>query len=173
MHDSPTRRPSLALARSGPGPALSLALVVVATVSSMVAAGWPHAPVLALLGLIASAFLGREVAAAYSGRVVFAPDALEIESGWWSGRIPRSALRLHEARRVRGFVRVHRKLGAELPGYAAGWYTLANGADALVHVTDDDRAVFVPTTLGHGVLLSPADPDAFLAALESAYRLRA
>ena len=55
--------------------------------------------------------------------------------------------------------------GTGLPGYQAGWFRLRNGEKALVYLTDRGRAVYVPTTAGYSVLLSPAEPDAFLAAL--------
>jgi hypothetical protein len=52
-----------------------------------------------------------------------------------------------------------------LPGYASGWFDLASGESALLYLTDRQRAVYVPTDLGFSLLLSPRDPDAFLAAL--------
>jgi hypothetical protein len=47
---------------------------------------------------------------------------------------------------------------------------LRNGEKALLYLTDRSRAVYVPTHDGYSVLLSPADPDAFLAALASMRR---
>jgi hypothetical protein len=63
-----------------------------------------------------------------------------------------------------------RTMGTGLPGYQAGWFRLRNGEKALLYLTDQARAVYIPTTLGYSVLLSPVDPDAFLAALRSAGR---
>ena len=60
-----------------------------------------------------------------------------------------------------------RTLGTGLPGYRAGWFRLRNGEKALVYLTDRNRAVYVPTTAGFSVLISPADPDGFVAALRS------
>jgi hypothetical protein len=58
-----------------------------------------------------------------------------------------------------------RTLGTGLPGYKAGWFRLGNGEKALVYLTDLERAVYVPTRAGYSLLLSPADPQAFLNAL--------
>ena len=59
-----------------------------------------------------------------------------------------------------------RTLGTGLPGYRAGWFRLRNGEKALLYLTDESRAVYVPTTAGYSVIVSPQDPDAFLAALK-------
>ncbi|WP_300163164.1 PH domain-containing protein [Solidesulfovibrio sp.] len=58
--------------------------------------------------------------------------------------------------------------GIGMPGLAAGWYKLGDGEKALVFVTDKTRAVYVPTRLGYAVVVSPGDPDRFLAALRRA-----
>jgi hypothetical protein len=57
-------------------------------------------------------------------------------------------------------------MGTGLPGYRSGWFRLRDGTRALLYLTDRSRAVLVPTTADYSVVLSPADPDAFLAALE-------
>ena len=48
---------------------------------------------------------------------------------------------------------------------APGWFRLKNGEKALVSLTDRHRAVYVPTSRGYALLVSPAEPDSFLAAL--------
>jgi hypothetical protein len=58
--------------------------------------------------------------------------------------------------------------GIGMPGLAAGWYRLGDGEKALVFVTDKSRAVYVPTRLGYAVIVSPGDPQRFLAALRRA-----
>jgi hypothetical protein len=58
-------------------------------------------------------------------------------------------------------------MGTGLPGYKAGWFRLRNGERALLYLTDRARAVYGPTSAGYGLLLSPAEPDAFHAALRS------
>jgi len=58
-----------------------------------------------------------------------------------------------------------RRLGTGLPGYAAGWFRLNNGERALVYLTRPTPVLYVPTTLGYSLLLSPQDPESLLAAL--------
>jgi hypothetical protein len=60
-----------------------------------------------------------------------------------------------------------RTFGTGLPGYRSGWFRLRNGERALLYLTDEARAVYVPTTAGYSVLLSPRDPDQFVAALRT------
>jgi hypothetical protein len=58
-----------------------------------------------------------------------------------------------------------RRLGTGLPGYAAGWFRLNNGERALVYLTRPKPVLYVPTTLGYSLLLSPQDPENLLAAI--------
>ena len=60
-----------------------------------------------------------------------------------------------------------RRIGTALPGYQAGWFRLRNGEKALLYLTDRTRAVYIPTTAGYSLLLSPADPDAYLSRLRA------
>lgn len=95
---------------------------------------------------------------------------LRIRGDWYGRTIPRHALRAAEARRVDlaaapEFRPRWRTWGTGLPGYQAGWFRLANNAKALVYLTDRQKAVYIPTVKGYSLLLSPADPDGFLAAL--------
>jgi hypothetical protein len=60
-----------------------------------------------------------------------------------------------------------RTVGTGLPGYRAGWFRLRNGEKALLYLTDTSRAVYIPTTAGYSVLLSPAQPDEFVSALRA------
>ena len=57
-------------------------------------------------------------------------------------------------------------MGTGMPGYQAGWFRLRNGDKALLYLTDRSKAVYVQTTDGFGVILSPSEPDNFLGALE-------
>jgi hypothetical protein len=56
-------------------------------------------------------------------------------------------------------------MGTGLPGYRAGWFRLRNGEKALVSLTDTHHVVYVPTSRGFALLLSPAEPDRVLAAV--------
>jgi hypothetical protein len=58
--------------------------------------------------------------------------------------------------------------GNGLPGYSSGWFKLADGEKALAFVTDRTHVVYVPTRDGYAVMLSVADPGAFLRSLQRA-----
>src|SRR5262245_59211359 len=117
--------------------------------------------------------LGAVTASVLSGRAArfeVSGEGLRLRGDMFGRLIPADQLRAMDARRVDfttepGLTPRRRTLGTGLPGYQAGWFRLRNGEKALVYLTDRSRAVYVPTTAGYGVLLSPAEPDAFLAAL--------
>jgi hypothetical protein len=100
------------------------------------------------------------------------PEGLRLRGDFYGRAIPRSELHAQSARRV-DFATMPeltprwRTFGTGLPGYQAGWFRLRNGEKALLYLTDRDRAVYIPTTAGYSLLLSPAEPDAFLAALRT------
>jgi hypothetical protein len=101
------------------------------------------------------------------------PTDLELHGDWYGRAIPMAAIRRAEVRRVDfaaepGLVPTRRSMGTGMPGYQAGWFRLRNGERALLYLTDKTRAVYVPTDAGYSLLLSPAEPEAFLAALRSA-----
>ncbi|HEV8550957.1 MAG TPA: PH domain-containing protein [Polyangiaceae bacterium] len=86
--------------------------------------------------------------------------------------IPRHALKVDEARIVNlthehRLAPVRRTMGTALPGYRAGWFRLADGEKALLYVTDDSRVVYLPTTQGYALLLSPLDPEGLLSSLRA------
>lgn len=112
------------------------------------------------------------VSGARASRFEISDDGLRLTGDWYGRLIPAAQVRAGDARRVdlaheRGMVPRRRTWGTGLPGYQAGWFRLQNGEPALLYLTDRARAVYVPTTAGYGVLLSPADPDAFLASLRT------
>lgn len=57
-----------------------------------------------------------------------------------------------------------RSNGIGLPGYQAGWFSLKNGRDGLLFLTDRGRVAVIPTRT-YTVLLSVEDPAAFVAAV--------
>lgn len=98
-------------------------------------------------------------------------EGLRLRGDLYGRLIPASALRSDQARRVDleatpELTPGRRTMGTGLPGYQSGWFRLRNGDRALLYLTDRSRAVYVPTTNGYGVLLSPTDPEAFLQALK-------
>ncbi len=101
------------------------------------------------------------------------PDALVVRGTLYGRRIAladldaAAATRLDLARES-GMRLRWRTNGVGLPGFQAGWFRLRNGRRALVFLSDTSRAVHVPTRLGYDLVVSPTDPDAFVAALRAA-----
>jgi hypothetical protein len=136
----------------------ALALLMVASIALLAGAG---------------VLFARSVRSARRARFMVSPAALTLEGDVWGRRLPLATLRVAEARVVdvdeeRTIAPVTRVWGTELTGYRAGWFRLRNGERALIYVTDPRRVAYVPTTSGHSVLLSVADPPAFIASLQRA-----
>jgi hypothetical protein len=102
-------------------------------------------------------------------------EGLRLRGDWYGRLIPANQLVPGAARRV-DFAQSHELLpgrkttGTSISGYQAGWFRLRNGDRALLYLTDRQKAVYVPTTEGYGVLLSPSEPEQFLSALNSLSR---
>jgi hypothetical protein len=99
--------------------------------------------------------------------IEIATDKLEIHGLLYGRSIPRSSLKVGDARRVNldtdsEFAPVKRTNGAGLSGLKYGWFQLKNGEKALVVLTDPKNAVYIPTTEGYVLLLSPNRSDEFL-----------
>lgn len=121
-----------------------------------------------VIGVLGSALLG-----ARGARFEVSPAGLRLRGDLYGRLIPMEQLRAESASRIDfettpDLRPARRTIGTGLPGYRAGWFRLKNGERALVYLTDDTRAVYVPTTEGYSVLLSPGEPDQFLAALRTA-----
>ncbi len=133
---------------------------------------WFLIPVLAIL-LGAMALIVTTVRGAHAASFEIVPEGLRLRGDLYGRLIPRAQLRVDLARRV-DLTRdtelrpTWRRMGTGLPGYQAGWFRLRNGDKALLYLTDRARAVYLPTTAGYSVLISPADPDGFLARLKGA-----
>jgi hypothetical protein len=126
--------------------------------------------VLLLLGGIA--VLVISVRGAHASRFEIRVDGLHLEGDLYGRFVPKTVLRLDGARRVDlahedGLQPKSRRIGTALPGYQAGWFRLRNGEKALLYLTDRTRAIYIPTTAGYSLLMSPADPDAFLSRLRA------
>lgn len=126
-------------------------------------------PVIVLVvvfGLLAASAIGSRSATFEVSR-----EGLRLRGDLYGRFIPSSTIHADRARRVDFEASPEltpglRTMGTGLPGYQSGWFRLRNGDRALLYLTDRSRAVYVPTTNGYGVLLSPADPEAFLLALK-------
>lgn len=94
---------------------------------------------------------------------------LAIKAGFYGTRLPVSDLRVDEAhtlspRDAGEHAARWRQNGIGLPGYQAGWFKLRNGDRAFLLMTSP-QGVAVPTRAGTWVVVSPARPAEFLAAL--------
>ena len=132
---------------------------------------WFLIPVLAIL-LGATVLLVMSVRGARVSSFEIRPDGLVLHGDLYGRFIPRAQLQVASARRVdltrdEGLRPKWRRMGTGLPGYQAGWFRLRNGDKALLYLTDRTKAVYVPTTAGYSLLLSPRDPDGFLSRLRA------
>lgn len=98
------------------------------------------------------------------------PEGLRIRGDIYGRLVPAASLVTTEAKEINLRTDAAHRLGMRtngvgLPGYASGWFRLGNREKALVFVTDTSRVVYVPTRDGYSILLSPAEPQAFLASL--------
>jgi len=130
--------------------------------------------VLGLLTLALGAFLGTLFLAG-PRMVTFevSEQDVRVSGGLYGRSIPRAALDVASARLVDrgaepGLAPRSRTNGIGLPNYQSGWFRLADGSRALLFVTDWAKAVALPTAEGYTLLVSPADPQAFLAAIRQA-----
>lgn len=131
---------------------------------------WVFGPVtILLLGLVALftyfAYAPKHVSFEVS------TEGLRIRGDVYGRLVPAASLVPEEAKYLDlTFDSAHRPAvrtnGTGLPGYQAGWFRLGDGEKALVFLTDRRQAVYVPTREGYSLLLSPADPQAFIASLQ-------
>lgn len=135
---------------------------------------WFFIPITALLvGVIV--MLALSLRGAHASRFEVSADSLRLRGDLYGRTIPRSALQLDLARRVDfalepGLLPKWKRVGTGLPGYQSGWFRLRNGEKALLYLTDRSKAVYIPTSSGYSLLLSPVDPDGLLRALRDRSR---
>lgn len=55
--------------------------------------------------------------------------------------------------------------GFSFPQREVGWFRLANGQDACVHIWKKSRALYIPKTDGRAIVLGLDDPEGMLASL--------
>ena len=125
-----------------------------------------------------TALLAFSLWSARHARFEVSPAGLRLRGDMYGRLVPAAALDLAHARAVdlgaeRALQPVARTNGVGLPGYRAGWFRLRDGERALLYVTDASRVAYVPTRAGYAVLLSVADPAAFIASLRRSPASRA
>jgi hypothetical protein len=120
-------------------------------------------PVVAVIGFAVVA-LGSAVVGSQRARFEAGDGGLVLHGDLYGRTIPRAAIvesgvRVVDLAREPALRPIRRTLGTAIPGYRSGWFQLANGEKALLYVTDERRVVYVPTTAGYSLLLSPTDPE--------------
>ncbi|MBF0345346.1 MAG: hypothetical protein HQL06_14085 [Nitrospirae bacterium] len=99
-------------------------------------------------------------------------DGLRIKGGLYGRHIPLGSLLVREAKvltidNASPICPVSRTNGIGLPGYAEGWFRLRDGSKALVFMARHMRVLYIPTTEGYALLLTPENPEDVLFALNS------
>ena len=127
--------------------------------------------VLTLIGV--TALLAKSFSGARNARFDVSAEGLRLRGDMYGRLIPAAHLRVAEARAVdlateRALQPTLRTMGTAVGGYSAGWFRLRDGERALLYVTDRHHVAYVPTTQGYSVLVSVADPAAFIASLQRA-----
>jgi len=98
---------------------------------------------------------------------IVSDEGLEIK-GCLYGRavskesIDKERVKIINLMREQDYRPVVRTNGVGLPGYLSGWFRLKNGEKALLFVTNQADVIYVPTSEGYCVLLSPSEPADFL-----------
>lgn len=130
-------------------------------------------PLLVLLLVIG--ILWASINGARNATFELSREGLRLRGDWYGRLVPADHLERGMARRIDWTMMPEltprrRTMGTGLPGYQAGWFRLRNGTRALLYLTDRSKAVYVPTTEGYALLVSPSEPDKFVAALNSGAR---
>lgn len=137
-----------------------------------------NAPLYFFLGLslflVALAALFGYIAVS-SGKVrcEVGPDGLRIRGDLYGRRLPLDIFYLDGARLLdltmdKPYQLVWRTNGTALPGYQSGWFKLRDGEKALVFLTAKRPVLYLPTSKGYAVMVSPQDPEGLLSALRRA-----
>lgn len=108
-------------------------------------------------------------------RIAVGPEGLRVHNPLFGREIPLSRIDAAGARRIDlarepDLAPKWRTMGVGLPGYQLGWYRLQNGDKALLFVTRPGEVVYIPTRDDYALMVSPKDPEAFLASLRTAGR---
>lgn len=130
---------------------------------------WLAVPILSI-AVAGIGVFAYSLSAARTARFEVSSEGLRLRGDFYGRLIPARSLRLENARAVDlrnepTLEPVLRTAGTAISGYRAGWFRLRDGERALLYVTDPTHVAYVPTSDGYSVLLSVADPAAFLASL--------
>lgn len=126
--------------------------------------------VVAVILLVAAAFLAAVAVSTRSGRVELTDAGIAIHSAFYGRTIPWSSvfadrampLDLTRSPEHEPSIRTN---GIGLPGYNAGWFRLRNGSNALAFITDRHSVACVPTR-DFVLLVSLGEPVSFVEAVK-------
>lgn len=102
-----------------------------------------------------------------NSKVIVEGDRIKLVGDLWGRSVPLSKLDLKQAKitdleKDSPYRPKWRTFGTGLPGYASGWFKLANKEKALLYVTHYKNVVYIPTTDGYVLMLSVQEPERFL-----------
>ena len=123
--------------------------------------------IICLILLFVLLALGYIAYSSQYSRVEINGDRLRLVGVFWGreialSRIKTSQVRLVDLTRNQDLYPKRRSLGTGLPGYASGWFRLANGEKSLVYLTDRCRVAYIPTDQGYSLLLSVEQGQQFI-----------
>jgi hypothetical protein len=152
---------------------LGVIALLIVPITVFVAAADPRMWYVGLLPLLlVGAIIEFSVRRAARGRVTVGGDGIRLEAPLATDVIPWRSLHVADARIVdlaaeRELAPKWRQMGVGLVGYRSGMFRLRGGRDALVAMADGTPVVAVPWGKRAMLLLTPEDPDAFLAELRA------
>lgn len=154
---------------------LTVILVIIMGLSVQMLLTLGHAPAPVLWGIapiyvLLIALFGSMLFMMNQVQFTIRPNVLKISGDIWGRNIPSYAINRETIRRVNwkidnSYLPIIRTCGTGLPGYLSGWFRLKNGQKTLLFVTDVNKIVYVETSLGFALMVSPQDADDFITAL--------
>ncbi len=114
------------------------------------------------------ALLGYSWHGARHGMVELGRESFRIRGDFYRKRVQRADItevRRVDLEREPGLKPKWKLCGTALPGFQSGWFTLRGGGRAYLFLTGSPDALCLTLRSGLRVLLNPAEPEAFLAAL--------
>lgn len=152
---------ALSVALAGPGPKKLLADSVPAT--------WTFGLGLVLITTVPLwKWLDRAMQRQHLG---LQDGLVEVRTSFYRERIGIAELQLEQARIIdldehRGYKPLLKTNGFALPGFHSGWFRLRNRQKAFVAGVGERRALWLPTTRGHGLWLQVRQPQVLLDTLK-------
>lgn len=136
---------------------------------------WLFSGVIGLLLLGTLILLGATLLTIPQIKFEVSAQHLRIHYPFYGRSIPLQALDLERARIVNlarepELKPTWRSNGVAVPGFGGGWFKLKNKDKALLFLSQQERAVYLPTTEGYVLLMSPQEPERFLKRLQDNFR---